>query len=115
MQNKEEIQATYNVKYPIEILFNQIEKVQQFTVAGNSPFYDRQLTEMGVTKILATQKYTHTYRAWKSIAADNRTWVNPKAHFQTANLEREYTKQTANASGYGNSNNVNNEKWSMPS
>ena len=39
---------------PIDILFYHIETGQEFAVAGNSPFYGRQLTYMGVAKILVT-------------------------------------------------------------
>ena len=38
MRNQEEIQATYNVEDPIDILFGQIETGQEFYVAGNSQF-----------------------------------------------------------------------------
>ena len=55
MQNQEEIQATYNVKNPIDILFYQIDTGQESAVAGTSPFSDRQLAEMGVAKFLSTQ------------------------------------------------------------
>ena len=55
MQNQEEIQATYNVKNPIDILFYQIDTGQESAVAGTSPFSDRQLAEMGVANFLSTQ------------------------------------------------------------
>ena len=61
MMNQDEIQATYNVKDQIEILFDQIETGKESTIAGNSPFSDRHLSDMGVTKILATQEFTHAY------------------------------------------------------
>ena len=35
MQNKEEIQATYNVEYRFDILFYQIRMEQEFSVVGN--------------------------------------------------------------------------------
>ena len=49
------MQAIYNIEDPIEILFYQMETGQEFVIAGNSPFSDRQLEDMSVAKILATQ------------------------------------------------------------
>ena len=37
---------------------------------------------------------------WKSIAANERTWVRFKTHFQEAYLDCEEPKQTAGAAGY---------------
>ena len=56
MQNQEEMQGTYNAEYPFDILFDQIEMEQELAVAGNSPFSDQQLADMGVTNIMATQE-----------------------------------------------------------
>ena len=73
MQNEEETQETYNAEDTTNILFYQIETGQELLVSGNSSFSDRQLADMGVEKILATQKYTHAYCMWKSIADDDCT------------------------------------------
>ena len=75
MWTQEEMQATYKLEYLIEIMFDQIERIQELSVTGNSPFSNRQLAGMRVPKILSTEEYTHAYRMWKSIAADNWTWV----------------------------------------
>ena len=56
------MQATYNSEDPIEILFDQIKMGQEFSATWNSPFYDWQLADMDIAKILATQEYTHVYR-----------------------------------------------------
>ena len=61
---------------------------------------------MGVAKMMATQEYTHAYRMLKSIAADNRTWVQFKSHFQEAYLDREDIEPTAWAAGYGSAKNL---------
>ena len=73
MRNQEDIEGTYNVKDPINIFFDQIDMVQELSVAGNVPFSNWKLADTGVEKILETQEYTHVYCIWKSIAADNRT------------------------------------------
>ena len=52
------------------------------------------------------QEYTHAYCAWKSIAADNCTWVRFKSYFKEAYLEREEIEHTDGAEGYGRANNV---------
>ena len=100
------MQVMYNVEDKTEILFDQIETGQELSIAGNSPFYDHQLADMGVATFLATQEYKHAYHMRKSIAADNCTWVRFKSHFQEACLEREELDQTAGAAGYGSSKNV---------
>ena len=56
MKNQDRIQSTYNVDDLIEILFDQMEMGQEFSIAGNYPFSDRQMAEMGVAKILTTQE-----------------------------------------------------------
>ena len=56
MQNQEDMQGTYNAEDPIDVLFDQIDMEQEFAVAGNSPFSDQQLADMGVTNIMATQE-----------------------------------------------------------
>ena len=48
MQNQEKVKSTYKVEEPIEILFDQMERRQESAIAGNSPFYDWQLADMGV-------------------------------------------------------------------
>ena len=40
MQNQYQMNATYKVEYPIEIMFDQMERWQEFEIAGNLPFYD---------------------------------------------------------------------------
>ena len=55
---------------------------QEFVVAGNSLFSDRQLADMGVAIIMVTQEYTHTYCMWNSSVEDKCTWVRFKSHFQ---------------------------------
>ena len=61
MQNQYKTQVTYNIKYPIDILLDWMETRQEFAVAGNLPFSDWQLVDMGVTKILVTKEYKHVY------------------------------------------------------
>ena len=105
-RNQGKMKSMYNVEDPIEILFYQMDTGQEFTIAGNSSFSDWQLADMGVAKIVATQEYTHEYRIWKIIAADEHTWVRFKAHSQESYLYREEPEQTTGAAGYGGANNV---------
>ena len=49
MKNQDTMQAAYYFKYPIEIIFNQIELGQELIIAGNSPLSNDQVTEMGIT------------------------------------------------------------------
>ena len=53
------MQVAYNVERLIEILFDQMETGKEFTIAGNSTFFNRKLVDIGVTKILVTHEYTH--------------------------------------------------------
>ena len=88
MQNQDEMQAMCNVEYPINILFVQMEKGQESAIAGNFPFSDRQLADMGVAKTLAIQECTHGYRMWKSITSNDNRWVRFTENFQEAYLDR---------------------------
>ena len=87
-----------------------MEMVQEFAIAGKSPFSNRQLADMGVAKNLATQEFTHAYRMWNIIEADDRTRVRFKSHLQEAYLNREELGQTAGDEGYGIYNNVKHVK-----
>ena len=60
-QNQDNSESTYNIKNLIKILFDQMEIGQGFTIAGNTPFSDRNLADMGVNKIPMTRKYKHVY------------------------------------------------------
>ena len=55
MQNQYEMQDNYNVKDPTKNMFGQKETGKGFIIEGNSPVSDRQLTDMGVAKIVATR------------------------------------------------------------
>ena len=61
MRNQDEMKVTYNAEYPIEILFDQMDTGQELAIAGNTTFSNRQLADMGVSKILTTKEYTHEY------------------------------------------------------
>ena len=81
MNNKDTIQASYHVEEPIEILSNHIKTLQAFFISVNSILYNQKVVDMGITKILSTQEYTHEYGMWKSILANERTWVYFKTNF----------------------------------
>ena len=61
---------------------------------------------MGVTQIFATQEYTHKYRMWKSITANERTWVCFRGNLQYSYLDKEKLEKTAVAAGCSSANNV---------
>ena len=90
----------------IEILFDQIETGQEFAIAGNSHFTDRQLADMGIYQTPVTQECTHAYRMWKIILENERTWVSFRTNFKEEYLYWEELEQRAGASGYRSVNNV---------
>ena len=106
MKNQDKMKATYNVKDPIETLFDQMQTGQEFTISGNYPFSDRHLAEMGVSKILAKQEYKYAYHMWKIISYNDHTWVRLKEHQQKVYLDREELDQTEGASRYVRDNNM---------
>ena len=84
MKNQDTMQAFYHVEDPIEIIFGQIKTGQEFAISGNPPFSDRHFADMGIAQILAMQEYTHAYRMWKIILANEFIWVRFKTHFHGA-------------------------------
>ena len=82
MKNQDMMQTVYHVEYPIWILSDQINTGQWFSIAGNSPFSNIHLADLGIAQILATHKYTHAYCMCKGITANERTWMRFKAHYQ---------------------------------
>ena len=83
-----------------------METDQEFAKAGNSTISYWKLADMGVSKILATQEYTHSYLMWNSIAEDKLTWVHFKARFRESYPDREELEQTEGAADYSSVNNV---------
>ena len=53
------MKATYNIEYPIDILFDQMDPGQDSAIAEILIFSDQKLADMGISKIIATQEYTY--------------------------------------------------------
>ena len=65
---------------------------------------------MGSAKNMATKEYTHAYRMWNIIGANDCTWVRFMAHFQEAYLNREELELKAGTEKYESDNNVKHGK-----
>ena len=115
MQNQEYMHTMYNVKYPIDILFDQIKTGQEFAVAGNSPFL------ITIWQTWASQKFCrckniHMHLArgrvsrqiirreyGSSLISRNPTWTDKTS---SRSMERQAMEVTTTSS---------TDRWRMPS
>jgi hypothetical protein len=103
-QNYERLNRPYDPNQPIEMLFQQIQDVRAFAVAGGQPYGAAMLINVAYTLVFNTGLYPGACRAWQSRATAANTWDQFKIYFATANIEFRLTNQTAQQSGFHSAN-----------
>jgi hypothetical protein len=103
-QNYERLNAPYDPNQPIETLFQQIQDVQAFAVAGGQPYGTVVIVNVSYTLVFNTELFPDACRAWQSRRIAGKTWAQFKLDFATAHCEVRLTNQTAQQSGFHSSN-----------
>jgi hypothetical protein len=102
--NYERLNKPYDRNQPIETLFQQIQDVRAFTVAGGQPYGAAMIVNFAYTLVFNTGLFPDACRAWQSRAIAAKTWAQFKIDFATAHRELRLTNQTAQQSGFHSAN-----------
>jgi hypothetical protein len=103
-QNYERLNTPYDPNLPIETLFQQIQDIRAFAVAGGQPYGAAMIANVAYTLVFNTGLFPDACRAWQSRAIAAKTWVQFKIDFATAHREFRLTNQTAQQSGFHSAN-----------
>ena len=95
----------YDPAHPIDVIFNKVEDLSDFSTAARAAFTEQQLINIAYVIISKTGKYQLYIREWTRLQPNKQTWANFKTHFGQAHQElkeagdltiRETQFQTAN-------------------
>jgi hypothetical protein len=104
MQNYERLNTPYDPNQPIETLFQKIQDVRAFAVAGSQPYGAVMIVNVAYTLVFNTGLFPDACRAWQSRAIAGKTWAQFKLDFATAHREFRLTNQTAQQSAFHSAN-----------
>jgi 6-pyruvoyl-tetrahydropterin synthase len=103
-QNYELLNTPYDPNQPIETLFQQIQDVRAFAVAGGEPYGAAMIVNVAYTLVFNTGLFPDACHAWQSRAITAKTWAQFKIDFTTAHQEFRLTNHTAQQSGFHSAN-----------
>jgi hypothetical protein len=103
-QNYERLNKPYDPNQPIETLFQQIQDVRAFAVAGGQPYGAAMIVNVAYTLVFNTGLFPDACRAWQSRAIASKTWAQFKIDFATGHREFRLTNQTAHQYGFHSAN-----------
>ena len=86
--NHARMTKAYNPDEHIQVLFSQIDDVQEIGIAANAPYSNEQLVQAGEISIVNTGKYIIPYTEWISKRVTDKTWPNFKTDFLEACMIR---------------------------
>ena len=81
---KKVLDISYDLQSPIINIFEPIQELEQVAIAGNRPYTQDQLINMGVTIISNTHDFETTLIVWHSLTPLAQTWATFKHMFTTA-------------------------------
>jgi hypothetical protein len=103
-QNYERLNAPYDPNQPIETLFQQVQDVRAFAVAGGQPYGAAMIVNVAYALVFNTGLLPDACRAWQSRSIAGKMWAQFKIDFATAHCEFCLTNQTAQQSGFHSAN-----------
>jgi hypothetical protein len=103
-QNYERLNTPYDPNLPIETLYQQIQDVQAFAVAGGQPYGAAMIVNVAYTLVFNTGLFPDACCAWQSRTIAGKTWAQFKIDFTTAHNEFRLTNHTAQLSGFHSAN-----------
>jgi hypothetical protein len=101
------ITRPYDLQYPIETLFTQIDDGVRYTLAGGQPFREGRYVNIAFLIIIATQSLPMSCAEWQRRVPNMQTWTLFKDFFTEAHGENRMISQTTLRSGYHTSNITN--------
>jgi hypothetical protein len=103
-QNYERLNAPYDPKQAIEMLFQKIQDARAFAVAGVQPYGAAMIINVAYTLVFNTGLFPDSCRAWQSRAIAGKPWAQFKLDLATAHRDFRLTYQTAQQSGFHSAN-----------
>jgi hypothetical protein len=88
----------------INNLFQQIQDVRSFAVAGGQPCGDAMIVNVALTLVFNTGLFPDACCAWQARTVADKTWMQFKLDFAAAHREFHLTNQTAQQSGFHSAN-----------
>ena len=104
-ENKERMEAAYDINMPIETLFEQIEDAVEYAAQAHTPFTNAQVVSTAYMLVHKTGMFTDECKAWRRITRNLKTWDRFKDDFSEAYMDIEATA-TARTAGF-QANNAN--------
>lgn len=86
-EEKKVKEATYDPREPIDELYLMIEDLVDMSEAANCPYTQNQTINMGYIILRRTGQFTDSLKTWIRKAQNQKTWINFKVHFSTAQRE----------------------------
>ena len=88
-QEKNVKEMFYNPTHPVDVIFNKLKDLLDFSVAAHTKYSEQQLINIAYYVILNnTSKYQHYIQEWSRLpAASCCSWANFKMHFHLAHQE----------------------------
>jgi hypothetical protein len=101
-QNLDKIQAPWDPRMPIEILFQQIDTGAAIAKAGKNPLTEALILHYAYINVEATQVMETACLNWRMKEPDEKTWVNFKTHFKKAHNDMQSQRTTSDANYHVN-------------
>ena len=74
----------FDITQPMEVMYNEVEDLQELATAGSVPFSDPQLVNLGIQLLKNMNDFETGLTAWYARPAATNTWINFKTHFEDA-------------------------------
>ena len=108
--------ALWATKYPIEELFDRLEKCFVFAMISRPPYTQKQLVDKALLAIQLTGAFELATQEWIGFTEENKTWHQLKVHFtEVYGTHLGTGAGTTNMTGYHGAVIVmdNNSLWSI--
>ena len=83
-EEKRVSEIVYDLQKPITDIFDPIQELEQLAIAGNRPYTQPQLVDIGVAIISNTHDFETALINWHSLPHLQQNWTNFKTSFTTA-------------------------------
>ena len=81
------ISTGYDIRTPIDTLFNKLEDYNELSSIGNAPVPPTQLMSRAYIILLKTRKFNEATKEWNRLPPAQKTWPHFKTHFRQAHQE----------------------------
>ena len=74
----------FDITQPMEVMYNEVEDLQELATAGSMPFSDPQLVSLGIQLLKNMHDFETGLTSWYARLPATNTWPNFKLHFEDA-------------------------------